>query len=177
MNEQTLCPCGSLQTFAHCCSPLLDGTAVAPSAEALMRSRYTAHVTHNVQYIIDTYHPSRQAQTFRDDIVNACEQVTWLGLTIVDSANSRHSTSSQQPIISQPVIENAFKEDFVEFIAQFEEAGVRGELHERSRFVHEAGRWLYIDGVTPSHLKPAIRIGRNDPCVCGSGKKHKKCCG
>ncbi|MGL5007709.1 MAG: YchJ family protein [Plesiomonas sp.] len=175
MNEQILCPCGSLNSFAQCCSPLLKG-ALAPNAKALMRSRYTAHVMRNVEYIIDTYHPSRQAQTFRHDIVHACEQVTWLGLTIIDNPTLQTS-SPQQSVMPLSTAPHTSQQDVVEFIAQFEEAGIHGELHERSRFVCEAGRWFYIDGITPAPPKQTSRVGRNDLCVCGSGKKYKKCCG
>ena len=47
-----------------------------------------------------------------------------------------------------------------------------GEVHENSRFVKEQGQWFYVDG----DLKSQAKVGRNDPCPCGSGKKYKRCC-
>ncbi|MGR5471371.1 YchJ family metal-binding protein, partial [Vibrio astriarenae] len=76
---------------------------------------------------------------------------------------------------------------FVEFNAYFNEDGKRYCMTERSRFVKEDGLWYYIDGTFPkeepeqdprlSQPVSSLKVGRNDPCICGSGKKFKKCCG
>jgi SEC-C motif-containing protein len=68
----------------------------------------------------------------------------------------------------------------VEFIASYRENGVVRSHHEISRFKREAGRWYYVDGDAPkveTYVKEQPKVGRNDPCPCGSGKKYKKCCG
>ena len=73
------------------------------------------------------------------------------------------------------------EEGFVEFRAVFSEAGGEDMAHtERSRFVKEGDRWYYVDGLLPTpvtYRREEEKVGRNDPCPCGSGKKYKKCCG
>jgi SEC-C motif-containing protein len=64
-------------------------------------------------------------------------------------------------------------ESTVEFCAHYSLDGQAGKLHEISRFRRKNGAWLYVDGQFPK----SPRIGRNEPCVCGSGRKFKKCCG
>jgi len=72
-------------------------------------------------------------------------------------------------------------EGFVEFRAVFSEAGGEDMAHtERSRFVKEGDRWYYVDGLLPTpvtYRREEEKVGRNDLCPCGSGKKYKKCCG
>jgi len=110
------CPCGSGNTFSNCCEPIILG-AVAPSAEALMRSRYAAYVLGYWLYLRESWHPdtrpSRISPTSTD----------WLGLTIVRSSI-----------------------DSVEFIAGFREGGKIMALHEVSRFAQVDGHWRYLDG-------------------------------
>jgi SEC-C motif-containing protein len=118
-----------------------------------MRSRYTAFVTRDADYLIKTWHPSCEAAHFRQDIIAGFANTRWLGLTIFEAA----AGSSEN-------------EGFVSFVARFDEQGKAGAIIERSRFLKENGQWYYIDGSRP-------QFGRNDPCPCGSGKKFKKCCG
>ena len=66
-------------------------------------------------------------------------------------------------------------EGFVEFKAYSQHNGIEQVMHERSRFLKEEGLWYYVDGHFPEEA--AQKVGRNDPCFCGSGKKFKKCCG
>jgi SEC-C motif domain protein len=71
-------------------------------------------------------------------------------------------------------------EGIVEFKCDYSEKGVRRTLHERARFVKLENRWYYVDGeVVPQkpYVRPEPKVGRNDPCPCGSGKKYKKCHG
>ncbi|NER81006.1 MAG: zinc chelation protein SecC, partial [Leptolyngbya sp. SIO1D8] len=64
MTNPSLCPCGSQRPFSACCEPYLLGQAIAPTAEALMRSRYTAYCQSNVDYLVATHHPAKR--TFSD---------------------------------------------------------------------------------------------------------------
>jgi len=118
-----------------------------------MRSRYTAFVEKRADYLIQTWHPSCQAGTFRQEIEAGFANTEWLGLTLFEQAEGSHSG-----------------EGFVSFVARFNEKGKTGAIIERSRFLKENGQWYYIDGTRP-------QFGRNDPCPCGSEKKFKKCCG
>jgi SEC-C motif-containing protein len=118
-----------------------------------MRSRYTAFVLKDADYLIKTWHPSCHAAVFRHDIENGFAQTEWHGLTVY--AQEAGATPD---------------EGYVSFVARFSEQGKPGAIIERSRFLKENGQWYYIDGTRPL-------FGRNDPCPCGSGKKFKKCCG
>ncbi len=118
-----------------------------------MRSRYSAFVMKDADYLIKTWHPSCQAQQFRAELEKGFAHTEWLGLTLFASDDRR-----------------AANEGFVSFIARFNDNNRPGAIIERSRFLKENGQWYYIDGTRPL-------IGRNDPCPCGSGKKFKKCCG
>ena len=119
------CPCGSNKNYAACCGQHIDGGAAAPSAEALMRSRYTAYTLLREDYLQASWHTSsRPAQL--DLAAEAPSK--WLGLQI-----RRH----QQQDAGHAV---------VEFVARYKVAGRAHRLHEVSRFVREDGRWFYVDG-------------------------------
>ena len=153
---QTPCPCGSSQPYAHCCGPYLAGTQIAPTAETLMRSRYTAYAKGNIDYLMATHHPSKRVMGDRQTLQHQMQTTTWLGLTVL-------KTEQGQPHNDTGV---------VEFVARYE-AGTTGQIHERSRFKKQKGRWFYLDG----DLLPPVELKRNDPCWCGSGKKYKQCHG
>ena len=148
------CSCGHPLPFDQCCSPLLLGLVIAETPEQLMRSRYSAYVHHNVDYLIKTWHPDCQAQEWREAILDSFEQTEWLGLRVISSSHAKNPD-----------------EAYVEFSACFidEKADHKQLIHERSRFLRIDAQWYYIDGITP-------KVGRNDNCPCGSGKKFKKCC-
>lgn len=158
------CPCGSAAPYAQCCGPYVTGAALPPTAEALMRSRYSAYVEQAIDYLGDTLHPQHRQDWDRDATARWAREARWLGLEIV--ATDAGGADD--------------RDGMVEFIARFEEHGKPRAHHERSRFARVEGRWYYVDGETPRpptqrHVGP--RVGRNDPCPCGSGKKFKKCCG
>lgn len=117
------CPCGSRRTLQACCAPLLAGEP-APTAEALMRSRYTAYVLEDEAYLLATWHP-----TTRPERVKATAGLRWTGLRVVAAGGGPED-----------------REGVVEFVASFRERGRPGELRERSRFLRENGRWYYLDG-------------------------------
>ncbi|MED5389741.1 MAG: YchJ family protein [Pseudomonadota bacterium] len=145
----TLCPCQSGLDYAQCCQPLHQGQP-APSAEALMRSRFAAFARKDTDYLNRSWHLSQ-----RPAMLTLDDDEQWLALDIIASGEDGDT-------------------GWVHFRATSKQAGALTVLEERSRFVRENGHWYYLDG-TPSvsSLKP----GRNDPCPCGSGKKFKKCCG
>ena len=126
---EAVCCCGRLDArgkampWAACCGPYLDGSALPPDAEALMRSRYSAFVRERADYLLATWHPStRPAElTFEPD-------AKWLGLQV-------RSHRQTDPTHAE-----------VEFVARSRVAGRGQRLHERSRFVLEGGRWYYVDG-------------------------------
>jgi len=123
------CPCGSGETFEGCCRPALRGTP-APTAERLMRSRYTAFVVGDDRHLAATWHPGT-----RPDDLDLDPAQRWTGLQILDAeAGGEDDTRG-----------------VVEFRASWRHGADRGVLHERSRFVRQSGRWWYLDGrITPS---------------------------
>ncbi|MEV7608896.1 YchJ family metal-binding protein [Microbacterium sp. NPDC089320] len=118
------CPCGSGDLFGRCCGPLLGGAA-APTAERLMRSRFTAFAVRDPAYLLATWHPST-----RPTEIDLDDDVVWRRLVIVDRVGG-----------------GPFDRDgVVEFEAFWRQGAERGSLHERSRFVREGRSWLYLDG-------------------------------
>lgn len=164
IERMQLCHCGSGQPYSSCCAPYIKGEAIAPSAEALMRSRYSAYVEHAIDYLGETLHPEHRADWDRDATRRWSEGAEWLGLQVVSTEAGQLGDT----------------EGWVEFIADFKDQGKAQRHHERSRFLNQDGRWYYVDGEVPkpqTRRHEAPKVGRNDPCPCGSGKKFKKCCG
>lgn len=127
------CPCGSGVAFAHCCSPVLDGEP-APTAEALMRSRFSAFVVGDEDHIFRSWHPrTRPPGPY-------CHAGTrWLSLTVRETIGGGAGAADGEEAV-------------VAFTARFLTGDGRGrvvedELEERSRFVRRAGRWLYLDAL------------------------------
>jgi len=149
------CPCGRDETFEKCCQPFLTHSAFASTPSTLMRSRYSAYVTKNADYLLATWHADCQAARWRESLEEGFATTKWLGLNVIDALPGKNAD-----------------EGYVEFAARFQEQGSEAVqlVHERSRFLRVNERWYYIDGVKP-------QSGRNDSCPCGSGKKYKKCCG
>ena len=119
------CPCGSNKKFSDCCSCYVSDTEPAPTAEALMRSRYTAYTMQREDYLLATWHAST-----RPAALGLAEDAPtkWQGLEV-----KRHEQQDADHAI-------------VEFVARYKVQGRAHRLHETSRFVREAGRWFYVDG-------------------------------
>lgn len=124
-----LCPCGRTDArgrplpFAQCCGRFLGRGEAAPDAESLMRSRYSAFVLQDADYLMATWHPDTRPPQIDFD-----PGTKWLGLQVRDH---------------RALGENRAE---VEFVARYRVSGRAARLHERSRFEREAGRWFYIDG-------------------------------
>jgi SEC-C motif domain protein len=125
-DKQTiLCPCGSNKPYTDCCARYLEGNEPAPTAEALMRSRYTAYTLSREDYLLATWHPST-----RPPSLGLAEDVPakWMGLEVKrhEQQDADHAT--------------------VEFVARYKVNGRAHRMHEVSRFALEDGRWFYLDG-------------------------------
>ncbi|WP_176789368.1 YchJ family protein [Tessaracoccus flavus] len=116
------CPCGG-GSWDECCGPLLAGTRQAGTAEALMRSRYSAFVFGDSDHLWRTWHPRTRPAS-----VDAAG-VEWLRLEVLDVVGGG--------------------EDDAEGVVEFDAHHAGGVLHERSRFARRAGRWFYLDAATP----------------------------
>lgn len=158
----TECPCRSGRSFETCCGPFLAG-APAPTAEALMRSRYTAYARGDAGYLQRTSAGEALLKFDRADVENSFKLTEWLGLEITGVEAGQGSDTLGH----------------VSFTARFRQAGRIHALSERSVFRRVDGAWRYCSGEADveSTRSPAVQVGRNDPCPCGSGKKFKKCCG
>jgi SEC-C motif-containing protein len=158
------CPCGSGRTYDECCKPYITAKAKAPTAEALMRSRYSAYVEHEIDYIINTCVHRGKDDIDYQSTRDWSEKSTWLGLKIVSIEKGGIADT----------------EGTVEFEASYERDGLKDIHHENAKFKREGidGTWLYDEGhVTPKTIVRTVpKVGRNDPCPCGSGKKYKHCC-
>lgn len=149
------CPCGSGNDYSQCCGRFIEAGEKPQRPEQLMRSRYTAFVLRDSDYLQQSWHESSRPEQMQLE-----QGVNWFGLEIVACQAGEADDI----------------EGWVEFIAKFKGHGRLQTLHERSRFVREDDRWLYVDGEIRQQPE-AEKIGRNSPCPCGSGKKFKRCCG
>lgn len=147
------CPCQSGQQYTTCCEPLHQQKQQAKTAEQLMRSRYSAFVMQHTEYLQATLHPSQHQPDDAVSLQQTMESTQWLGLRIVISAEYGDKAE-------------------VEFIAFYQDSPI-GQLHERSRFIRQHNQWFYVDGT----FLPPVKLQRNDKCICGSGKKLKRCHG
>jgi SEC-C motif-containing protein len=140
MPQPAPCPCGGA-SFAACCGPYIGGQAVPQTAEALMRSRYTAYTQGNETYLRATWHPTTLPN---EAIVQENEALQWLGLEVKSALRLRQRKAEL------PENQDA---DTVEFVARYKINGRAHRLHELSRFVREdadgVARWFYLDGSFP----------------------------
>lgn len=172
------CPCGSNIDFKNCCEPFINGDTLPETAEALMRSRYTAYTMANINYIKKTLAPESQKDFDLEASKEWAANAQWLGLKIM-SVKKGTSTDTK---------------GVVEFTATYKEGGKTLEHHEVSDFrKNDKGRWFFVDGHAHTHeegqghdhhhakqetvVRTTPKVGRNDPCPCGSEKKYKKCHG
>ncbi|MFJ5731347.1 YchJ family protein [Streptomyces paradoxus] len=119
------CPCGLPEPYEACCGRYHSGAAAAPTAEALMRSRYCAFVKGDAGYLLRTWHPRTRPGTLELD-----PGMRWTGLEILGTSGGSafHSFGT------------------VEFRASYR----GGSLHERSSFERVDGAWVYVDGEFPA---------------------------
>jgi SEC-C motif domain protein len=157
------CPCGSGRAYDECCGPYIARKAKPATAEALMRSRYSAYAKKAIDYIVDTCLIDDEHGIDKDATKRWSEKSNWLGLKILSVEKGGASD----------------EEGVVEFKAGYVLDGLRESHHEKAAFAKKEGVWLYVDGevIPETVVREGPKVGRNDPCPCGSGKKYKKCCG
>lgn len=160
MTTNNNCPCGSGSDYESCCKIYIDNNSndylMAPDAQILMRSRFTAFVLKDADYLVAT---KSETPPTAEQLMASFDDQQWVKLTVI-----KHDIEPNQ--------------QWVEFAATFYSDGKYGTLHEKSRFSNESGHWQYKDGklITQGQRKFDLP-DRNAPCWCGSGKKFKKCHG
>jgi SEC-C motif-containing protein len=123
-----------------------------------MRARYSAYATGAIDFLEKSTHSKSRQQCDPEGAERWSKDSRWLGLTILNSDSSLPNRAH------------------VNFEARYEDKDGVTILHrERSLFEREDSEWHFVSG----GAIPAVsqKVGRNEPCPCGSGKKYKKCCG
>ncbi|QEN09354.1 YchJ family protein [Oceanispirochaeta crateris] len=158
------CPCGSGAEYEKCCSLYIKDGIPVPTAEKLMRARYTAYALGEVDYIMSTHEVDpKDVENSRKATEDWSKQSDWQGLEILKTSKGGESDDTGT----------------VEFKAHYMIDRARYTHHEISTFKRKNGKWLFTEGQEikkPVHREEP-KISRNAPCPCGSGKKYKKCCG
>ncbi|MGP1588185.1 MAG: YchJ family protein [Treponemataceae bacterium] len=161
--EKEVCPCGSGKNYQECCHPIIKGDEKAKTAESLMRSRYSAYVKHEIDWIVKSCVQSKDNKIDLDETTAWSKESTWHGLKILKTEKGGEND----------------KEGIVDFSAVYSRKGLKDTHLEHAKFVKTDGEWLYESGtlIPTTIVRDSAKIGRNDPCPCGSGLKYKKCCG
>ncbi len=131
MEKPDPCPCGSNSSYKDCCNRYIDGRAQAPTAEALMRSRYTAYTLSDVSYLSATWESNHCPKPLTPD-----DSQRWIGLKILNVKSGKETDSTGS----------------VEFVAKYKIASRAFRLHEISLFTKQDGHWLYLTGKQLSPL-------------------------
>ena len=158
------CPCGSKKSYKKCCAPVINGSKNAETAETLMRARYTAYANTEIDFLYNTISSSQQKDFNRQDAIDWSQNSTWESLEILDTKDGGPDDETGT----------------VEFVASFTQDDNEIRHHEIATFEKINGEWIFMNGITPKPKqarRESPKIGRNEPCPCGSGKKYKKCCG
>jgi len=143
-----MCICGNNKKYNECCGAIIHDNCIAKTPQELMRSRYTAYVEANTDYL---YYSSTKESRHPEDaklIKEFTQSIQWLKLDILNTY-----------------------QNIVEFKAYYRDNSGIHLLHEKSCFIKENGVWKYKEGELYTS-----KVERNEPCPCGSGKKFKKCC-
>jgi SEC-C motif-containing protein len=128
------CPCTSKKPYDRCCGPFHAGTATPETAEALMRSRFSAYALGKVDYLIATRPEAKRTEENRDELLQYCKSVSCVGLKIISREKGAKGDDT----------------GVVTFHASLQANGRRTLHIETSTFAREDGRWVYVDGVVKS---------------------------
>ena len=164
MKDERDCPCGTTRTFGGCCGPTISGKTTAPTAEALMRARYSSYATGAIDFIERSQAPEGRGNFDRAGSEKWAKESEWLGLNIVSKKDGGPGDATGT----------------VSFIARYKQNGEEHEHQEIGVFRKDGDSWLFVEGRHPvprTIVNDSPAPGRNAPCSCGSGKKFKKCHG
>jgi len=145
------------------CLPFIRGEKQPSTAAELMASRYVAYTLAEVDYILATHDPDTIDDTDRDATLKWAKSATWHGMSILRTDKGGENDDEGE----------------VEFIARYTMDDREVKHHERSTFKRVKGKWYFMEAkqVQGPIRRETPKVGRNDTCPCGSGKKYKKCHG
>ena len=129
--KNNLCPCGSQRIISQCCEPIILGTEDAPTAEALMRSRFVAFTKADITYLMKSHHSTTRPIKDKKNMERWAKSVQWMGLVILGTEAGQEKDNR----------------GMVEFRALYLENGELQQIHEKSKFEKENGKWAYVSGV------------------------------
>ena len=158
------CPCTSGKEYADCCEPLIYEVRQPATAEELMRARYSAYAMSEVDFLYQSSVVAIRKEFDHKTTREWADNAEWNGIEFIR-------------------LEEGGEKDergLVEFVAHYTINGGECRHHEIATFSRVRGVWKFEDGevIGPEPVRrEEPKVGRNDPCPCGSGKKHKKCCG
>jgi len=124
------CPCGSGKEYDACCGPIIRGEQAAESAEALMRSRYTAYAKGEIEHLTESLHPSSRHDHDAAAARRWAAESQWMGLEVRSLVGGGAGDEKGE----------------VEFVAQYRDKGALRKHHETGLFTKEEGRWYYLSG-------------------------------
>lgn len=124
------CPCGSDKPYTDCCGAIIEGRTDAPTAESLMRSRYTAFTLANADYLMKSWHSKTRNLKEKEAIRRWAKSVKWVKLEILSKVAGKASDTT----------------GYVSFRALFMESGAIDQILEDSFFERENGKWVYVSG-------------------------------
>ncbi len=152
-SPETSCPCGSTKSYQHCCLPFHNESSLPATAEELMRSRYSAFCKKELSYLFNSWHPANRPAA--EEILAG--KVHYISLQIIDTEKGLAEDETGE----------------VTFIVRYIEKDQLFTMKEKSSFVNQQGKWLYLDGENQLSRE---NLKKNSLCPCGSGKKFKRCC-
>jgi len=158
------CPCGEKLEYSECCAQFHEGKSKPLTAEKLMKARYSAFAKNQIDFIDQTHVPGT-VDFNKEEAQDWAKNSIWKRLEVIKTTDGEENDQS----------------GIVEFKAYYDDQkGNQYIHHEIAKFKKIDNDWFYEEGETPEttpFTRATPKVGRNEPCICGSGKKFKKCCG
>jgi SEC-C motif-containing protein len=162
-NQMSACHCGSGAEYTSCCEPVISGKRQAATAEALLRARYSAFNRADIKFIENSHSTKTRGQVDFAGIEQWARDAEWKKLEVIRVERGQAGDADGE----------------IEFKAHYRLHNKDCVLHEVGEFAYKQRQWWYMDSKLPEmkqYVRETPKIGRNDPCACGSGRKFKKCC-
>ena len=161
------CYCGSQRPFSQCCEPYLVGERLAPTAESLMRSRYSAFCQGNIDYLLATHHPDYRLPDDRTGLKRSVKSTRWQNLLVISKQKGQGRDNTG-------VVEFVAAYQSVGSILSAQPIGPLQQMHERSQFIKKRT----ISGYIPkAQCYRPISLSVLRAAGAAAAKKYKQCHG